>query len=1036
MNKILPITLLAFLSFFTQIQAQHSVAREWNELLLQSIREDLARPTVHARNLFHTSAAMYDAWAVFDEVAEPYLLGKTVDGFTCNLENFTMPTDVEAAREEAMSFAVYRLLIHRFGSSRNFAQSILRYNTLMNDLGYNRNDRSVDYSTNFSAAALGNYIAQCYIDYGLQDGSNEQGRYGNLYYTPANPPLVTQQPGNSLVFDPNRWQPLTLDVFIDQSGNVIPFNTPAFLSPEWGNVTPFSMTEDDVTVYERNGDQYRVYKDPGMPPMLGGNQSEEWKWGHQLVSIWSSHLDSNDPTTIDISPASLGNLDISTHPTNFQEYRNFYDLIDGGDPSEGHDINPVTGQPYTPNIVKRADYGRVLAEFWADGPDSETPPGHWFTLLNYVSDHPMMVKKFKGQGEVLGDLEWDVKSYFALGGAMHDCAISAWGIKGWYDYSRPISAIRYMSEKGQASTIGVPSYHPEGFKLVPGYIELVEAGDPLALQNSANIGKVKLYAWRGPDYIGNPATTEAGVGWILAENWWPYQRPTFVTPNFAGYVSGHSTYSRAAADLLTSLTGSAFFPGGMAEFTAEKNEFLVFEEGPSEDIVLQWATYQDASDQTSLSRIWGGIHPPADDLPGRKIGAEIGVSAFNLAESYFYKDEDNDGYLNYVDCDDTNPNVNPGLPETCDGLDNDCNQFVDDGLQVFTYYLDADADGYGDAGVPLDTCLQAAPAGYVTNQTDCRDDMGNINPGTAEICDEIDNNCSGFIDDGIPTYLYFLDFDSDGYGDSNFFVDTCLLAPPPGYCSNDLDCDDLSGDFNPDIAETCDGLDNNCDGRIDEGLTNYVYYVDVDGDNFGNKNIRMDTCQSFAPNGWVENSLDCNDDDANINPDSPEICDDIDNDCNGLDDDAIPYYSYYEDRDGDGFGDSMTMISICYDAPPVGYVTDFSDCDDSSGDRFPGNLEISDNDIDEDCSGVDLYRLTKFFPNPLVSNPLTIRFAQDGFLDYEISDSAGQLVGDGTLEFKAHEATVDLRIAARGIYFFVLKSKSGERLHVERIVVL
>jgi hypothetical protein len=125
------------------------------------------------------------------------------------------------------------------------------------------------------------------------------------------------------------------------------------------------------------------------------------------------------------------------------------------------------------------------------------------------------------------------------------------------------------------------------------------------------------------------------VGWILAENWWPYQRPSFITPPFAGYVSGHSTYSRAAAEVLTKLTGDPFFPGGVGEFVAKKNEFLVFEQGPSVDVVLQWATYQDASDQTSLSRIWGGIHPPVDDLPGRAIGHEIGLEAFALAEAYF-----------------------------------------------------------------------------------------------------------------------------------------------------------------------------------------------------------------------------------------------------------------------------------------------------------------------------------------------------------------------------------------------------------------
>ena len=121
------------------------------------------------------------------------------------------------------------------------------------------------------------------------------------------------------------------------------------------------------------------------------------------------------------------------------------------------------------------------------------------------------------------------------------------------------------------------------------------------------------------------------------ERWWPYQRPSFVTPPFAGYVSGHSTYSRAAAEVLTALTGDPFFPGGMGEFFCPKNEFLVFEEGPTEDITLQWATYRDASDQCSLSRIWGGIHPPVDDIPGRLIGEKIGVAAFNFALPYFSK---------------------------------------------------------------------------------------------------------------------------------------------------------------------------------------------------------------------------------------------------------------------------------------------------------------------------------------------------------------------------------------------------------------
>jgi hypothetical protein len=191
-----------------------------------------------------------------------------------------------------------------------------------------------------------------------------------------------------------------------------------------------------------------------------------------------------------------------------------------------------------------------------------------------------------------------------------------------------------MADYGQSSDPSLASYSKLGIQLVPGYIELVETTEPAFDFTSEDIGKIKIKAWRGPDYISDPDTDVAGAGWILAENWWPYQRPTFITPPFAGYISGHSTFSRAAAEVMTTLTGDAYFPGGMGEFKAKKDSFLVFEKGPSIDVVLQWATYRDASDQCSLSRIWGGIHPPVDDIPGRLIGMELGVSAFNFAESY------------------------------------------------------------------------------------------------------------------------------------------------------------------------------------------------------------------------------------------------------------------------------------------------------------------------------------------------------------------------------------------------------------------
>lgn len=637
LRKHLPGIFLVLLFLFVNsrpLSGQHSVAYKWSEVLLEAIRGDFARPTIHARNLFHISAAMYDAWAYFDDTAEPYLLGNTVNGFSCPLPEISISEATEEARIRAMSHAVYLLIRHRFRISPGLTNTEGKANELMSELGYFQGEDPIPLSTG-SAGALGGFIAQCYIDYGLQDGSNQKGNYQNLYYESVNPPLFPRFPGNDDIIDRNRFQRLTLSRFVDQGGNSFA-STPEFLSPEWGNVMPFALNELDRKTYDRAGNKYQVYMDPGPPPYYDDFENDlaaEYVWGFSLVSTWGSHLDPADGVMWDISPASIGNN--PEYPTDYKDYRNFY-KEDGGDASRGHALNPVTGQPYAQNMVPRADYARVLAEFWADGPDSETPPGHWFSILNYVIDHPLSNNRFKGEGAELDQLEYDVKAYFTLGGTMHDAAVAAWSVKGWYDYIRPVSAIRAIAQLGQASNMSQQvDYNENAFKLIPGLIEQVKFGDPLTLLQDDAVGKIKLYTWRGPNFIGDPESSIAGVGWILADNWWPYQRPTFVTPPFAGYVSGHSTFSRAAAEVLTRLTGDEFFPGGMGEFSAKKNEFLVFEDGPSVDVTLQWATYKDASDQTSLSRIWGGIHPPADDIPGRIMGAQIGRKGFEYAEEFF-----------------------------------------------------------------------------------------------------------------------------------------------------------------------------------------------------------------------------------------------------------------------------------------------------------------------------------------------------------------------------------------------------------------
>ncbi len=849
---------------FPTVDPNLNIARKWNEILLESIRLDLARPTVHARNLFHTSIAMWDAYSVYyDNSACPYLLGSTLDGFTSSFNGYTYSGNIEDNLEETISYACYRLLSHRFANSPNATELADAYDYLMSQLGYDINVTSIDYSTG-NPAHLGNYIGDQLINFGLQDGSNEVMEYENEYYNPVNASLVMENPGNPTITDYNRWQPLTLETFIDQSGNVIPIQTPEFLSPEWGQVSNFALEDNDLTSYFRDGFEYEVYHDPGAPPYMnldGSGDSNIFQWAFTLVSKWSSHLSPDDGVMIDISPVTQGNL--SLLPQSFDEYENFY-LDQGGTPSNGYTVNPATGLPYSTNVVPRGDFSRVLAEFWADGPDSETPPGHWFTLLNTVSDHPDLEKKMEGVGPELDDTEWFVKSYFAMGGAMHDAAVSAWGVKGWYDYIRPVSAIRALADLGQSSDSSLPNYHVAGMPLTDGLVELVLAGDALAGDNNEHLNKIKLYSWLGHEAIVDEEVDEAGVGWILAENWVPYQRPSFVTPPFAGYVSGHSTFSRAAAEVLTNLTGDEYFPGGLGTFVAEKDEFLVFEDGPSIDIELQWATYRDAAEQSALSRIWGGIHPPFDDIPGREIGLVVGTNAFNKALSFFNStcpnggggdpctvgvpcddgnpctvndmynsacacigtntDNDADGYCGSDDPDDTDP-CNPD-PNSIPCINSNCESYIEksDDLGIIGSYglgftggggiSFADFDKDGDDDLSFCTSSGEDPIFYTNNGDGT---FALVNP---PFISNMDDNKS----------ISWVDWDNDG--DKDIFL-SCFAAPNRLY-ENDgnMNFNDISSSVGiPDIDDYTIGAnfgDYDMDGWLDVYITNYGNTVPAD----------------------------------------------------------------------------------------------------------------------------------------------------------------------------------------------------------------
>ena len=284
----------------TPATAQRTEARRWNDLLLESIRRDFARPTVHARNLYHVSTAMWDAWATYDGTAD------------CVLFDESHPTTdpaIDAWRSEALSYASYQILKARFANSPGGPQMRSHYDVMMTRLGYSTTYNS---TVGNSPASIGNRIAANVLAIGQTDNANEANDYANLHYQPFNLPLLPDFPGNPTLAHVNRWQPLALQFFIDQSGNPIATGYPDFLSPEWGQVTPFALSQLDLTLFGTFTYDYWVYKDPGAPPKLDTPTADDFKWGFEMVSAWSSHLDPADGVMIDISPGAIGNSPLPT----------------------------------------------------------------------------------------------------------------------------------------------------------------------------------------------------------------------------------------------------------------------------------------------------------------------------------------------------------------------------------------------------------------------------------------------------------------------------------------------------------------------------------------------------------------------------------------------------------------------------------------------------------------------------------------------------------------------------------------------------
>ncbi len=331
----------------------------------------------------------------------------------------------------------------------------------------------------------------------------------------------------------------------------------------------------------------------------------------------------------------------------------------------------------------------------------------------------------------------------------------------------------------------------------------------------------------------------------------------------------------------------------------------------------------------------------------------------------FYEDADGDGFGNpnsiiedceqpigyvtdFTDCDDRNLNVFPGAKEVCNEIDDNCNGEIDEGVKS-TFYIDEDADGFGNPDVFVEVCT--IPNGYVTNNLDCNDAVYGAHPGGIEICNGIDDDCDDLVDEGL-LITFYRDADGDGFGNPNATTQDCTA--PAGFVIDNTDCNDDPNQhgaiINPAANEICNGLDDNCNGQIDENVL-LPFYRDADGDGYGNPAVSKLACS--APMGYVSNNTDCNDLNGSIHPAETEICNGIDDNCNGLTDDSDPEISgqssWFEDSDGDGYGNPNSIRLSCNQ--PGGFVIDNTDCNDDNVNVYPQSTEIC-NGIDDNCDGL------------------------------------------------------------------------------------
>lgn len=482
----------------------------WDRAVQQAVIDTAPGPTIASRAYSMVHTAMFDAWAAYD----PQAIATQLED-----ELQRPPEEIQEDNKiEAMSFAAYRVL------SDLFPDRVEVFDELMVELGLDPDNTTTDVTT---PAGIGNVSARALLELRHQDGSHQ---LGDVPYDPGSDYQSVNEPGHALHIE--HWTPEYIP--IDAADPDAPVQK--FLTPHWGDVTPFTL---------ESGDRFRP--EPPQPFLLVEGEIDPEAKTIQLED------------TGEIVPISKDLIGSVINP----EFIN-----------QAEKIVEVSG-----NLT---DEQKIIAEFWEDAEGTSFPPGTWMTFGQFVSARDN------------NTLDEDAQMFFALGNAVFDAGVATWSAKKFYDYTRPIRAIRTLGDLG---LIGEHNEQLDGYAIA---------------------------AWGGPG---------EGTQKILATDFLTYQTPgSHASPPFAEYTSGHSAFSAAGAEILASFTESDDFG---AEVTFEPGESR-FEPNltPEEAVTLEWSTFSEAADEAGISRIYGGIHFEEGDFNGRLIGREVGEAVWSQAQFY------------------------------------------------------------------------------------------------------------------------------------------------------------------------------------------------------------------------------------------------------------------------------------------------------------------------------------------------------------------------------------------------------------------